>query len=402
MTDVVTRDMDVVVIGGGASGIAAAYTAAEAGLKVMLIEKNSFLGGMATAAYVGTICGLYYRSTSSDFDFVRNGFAKMFSDQLAEVSASSPITGQQGLKFLPYQREAFINLAEKLLLEVGVEIRYNSKLNGVSYRDNKIQDIEVISGENTAIVYSKHFVDCSGFALFTNYINELPSVEGNDYQAGAHVFGLDCLDVDNEMQLNLHLIKAQKEGFLSGKVETDKSWISVIPGSLRGNVAYFKLSIPFALAGTEFDTNRVEQYTKDRLSTWLTYFRKNYAPLRNVRLSMIAPSVGIRTGPRYLGDYTLTEDDVLYCKKRSDTAARGAWPIEYWRPGEKVAMRYFEFEDYYDIPLACLQNKIVDNLMFGGRHISACEQAIASARVIGTCMQMGESIGLFLARIMSP
>ena len=50
---------DVVVLGGGSAGVAAAVAAARRGLQVMLVERNAFLGGKATAAEVGTVCGLY-------------------------------------------------------------------------------------------------------------------------------------------------------------------------------------------------------------------------------------------------------------------------------------------------------------------------------------------------------
>ena len=68
---------DVVVVGGGAAGIAAAYTAAKRGAQVALVEKNGFLGGMATAAYVGTICGLFYRNKDDVFEYAVHHFAIM-------------------------------------------------------------------------------------------------------------------------------------------------------------------------------------------------------------------------------------------------------------------------------------------------------------------------------------
>ena len=72
-----TLTCDVLVIGGGAAGVAAATAAGRAGAKVMLLERYGFLGGLATAAQVGTICGLYLRDTTgAEAMPVAGGFAK--------------------------------------------------------------------------------------------------------------------------------------------------------------------------------------------------------------------------------------------------------------------------------------------------------------------------------------
>jgi len=64
------KNTDVVVLGGGAAGIAAAVAAARKGLSVVLIERNSFLGGKATAAEVGTVCGLYRFSKKEKPEYI--------------------------------------------------------------------------------------------------------------------------------------------------------------------------------------------------------------------------------------------------------------------------------------------------------------------------------------------
>jgi flavin-dependent dehydrogenase len=86
---------DVVVIGAGAAGVAAAIAAAREGLGVVLLEKNSFPGGRATASAVGTICGLYLRSFKQEAAFVAEGFMKEFAEKLQQRSASKPQGGSQ-------------------------------------------------------------------------------------------------------------------------------------------------------------------------------------------------------------------------------------------------------------------------------------------------------------------
>jgi hypothetical protein len=82
---------------------------------------------------------------------------------------------------------------------------------------------------------------------------------------------------------------------------------------------------------------------------------------------------------------------VLSCRKFNDGIAKGTWPVEYWSPGKKVEMQYFADGDFYHIPARSLQSEKYQNLFFAGRNISADETAIASARVMGTCMQTGSA-----------
>src|SRR5688500_6571940 len=91
---------DVLVIGGGVAGIASAVAASRNGASVMLLEKNNFPGGKATAANVGTICGLFYRSEKNEAQWVQNGFMQQFASEIAGRSNSTPVSYKQGLFFL--------------------------------------------------------------------------------------------------------------------------------------------------------------------------------------------------------------------------------------------------------------------------------------------------------------
>ena len=85
---------DVVVLGGGSAGVAAAVAAARKGLQVILIERNAYLGGKATAAEVGTVCGLYKFSKKERAEYIVRGFAKEFADKLQARSQSTPLQVQ--------------------------------------------------------------------------------------------------------------------------------------------------------------------------------------------------------------------------------------------------------------------------------------------------------------------
>jgi hypothetical protein len=90
---------------------------------------------------------------------------------------------------------------------------------------------------------------------------------------------------------------------------------------------------------------------------------------------------------------------VLNCKKFDDAIANCSWPIEEWSQNKRVNMRYLKLDDFYQIPAGCLQSNNVKNLFMGGRNISASNAAIASARVIGICLQTGYAAGMLASAV---
>ena len=101
--------VDVVVIGGGTAGLAAACAAADAGAQTVLVERLGFLGGLATAAFVNTICGLYLRGANT---IATPGWPERFAHDLSAAQQSEPVTYKQGLMFLPFEPTGFRALAD--------------------------------------------------------------------------------------------------------------------------------------------------------------------------------------------------------------------------------------------------------------------------------------------------
>ena len=106
-----------------------------------------------------------------------------------------------------------------------------------------------------------------------------------------------------------------------------------------------------------------------------------------------APGPLARDGARLLGQYTLTAQDVLEARKFPDPAARSAWPVEFWDPETGPRYRYLPDGEFYEIPRRCLASERIANLFAAGGCISAETLALASVRVMGTCIALGEAAG---------
>jgi hypothetical protein len=126
----------------------------------------------------------------------------------------------------------------------------------------------------------------------------------------------------------------------------------------------------------------------------IAYLAQVLPSFRQAIITGTSQKVMDREGRRIIGDYLLTEDDILASRKFPDAIARNAWPIELWDRAKGTLYKYLPRGEYYEIPFRCITVKGMPNLLTAGRCISVSHTALGSTRVIGTCMALGEQAGL--------
>lgn len=382
----------IVIIGGGSAGIAAAISATQSGLQVALIERNPYLGGKATAAEVGTICGLYAFSKHEMAQYIAEGFVKEFAEELKSRSHTQPLHNTIGMHYLPYDIEAYKNLCSSLLVKHGITVLLNTSITTVDVKNNTVQSITATNGSNLYIIECESVVDCSGDGIVSQ-LTHLPLIKSDTYQAAAQVFTMQNMDSISEALLGMVLIKEIKKGINSGLLESYYDRVYVVQGSVKNNEVSFKIGIPIEVTYTGSNSADIKAKAQLMAKKLAAFFIEHISVFKNATLHHIASEVGFRVGTRAIGNYILTEEDVLNCKKCNNAIANGAWPIEEWGQDKRVHMRYFEENNYYQIPADCLISQTLSNLFFAGRIISASDAAIASARVMGICLQTGYAAG---------
>ena len=387
---------DILIIGGGSAGVAAAVGAKNAGSSVVLLEKNGFPGGKATAAYVGTVCGLYYRSENPEAKFVNHGFPEEFALELMRRSESKPLFYKNGLHFLPYRQFDFMMLCDEYAQKNSDSLALHTYITNAVVENNTITCVEAMVYNKLVKLYPKAVIDTSGEAILASIINS-DILKSDQYQASAHVFLLAGIAETSEETLSLSLIRSIKKGITDRHLDTRYERISVVPGSVRNGQALFKLGIPIDIDNNPMHISEIELFSRKAIDDVIKFLKHHSDHFKNCWLAMIAPETGVRTGPRHKGIIVLQEADVKNSIKSNNSIARGSWPIEYWEPGKNVAMEYFNLDDYYDIQAGVLQSEMVRNLFFAGRNLSASDKAIASARVIGTCLATGYASGKLAA-----
>jgi hypothetical protein len=392
----ITKHTDVLVLGGGAAGVAAAVGAAGKGAKVILIERNTYLGGKATAAQVGTVCGLYKFNTTTSSEYIVKGFAKEFAEALKEISGTLPLHNAEGLHYLPYNIDAFKSLCLQVLKQQQVEILFNTSLNNTVIENDTMQFVNTITGSTHTQIQLQSIIDCSGSSIISHVAN-LPLITSEQYQAAAQVFTLQGVTENNEARLGLILMKALRTAIDENKLPGFYDRVYIVQGSLKNNLVSLKLGIPIPVTYSPQNLQELKQSANDFIENLAAFLITAVPCFKNASINNIAPEVGTRVGMRTMGNYILTEQDVLHCKKFNDAIANGSWPIEEWELHKKVKMRYFNTGDFYQIPAGCLQSKGIKNLFMAGANIAATNAAIASARVMGTCLQTGYAAGYLAA-----
>jgi hypothetical protein len=384
-------ETDIFIAGAGAGGIAAAYAAAECGMNVIVAERNSFPGGRATASAVGTICGLYLRSDSKPV-FAMQGFPKIFAEQLMLINQRQPVKFAEGLWFIPCHPHDFEKTAVEFLSHAGIKVLYNTSVEQVNSSGGKIESVLCSSGKEKQKIIPKSVIDCSGEGIICSLLKHR-MLEDREYQAAAIVFSLRNISVSDEFQLSFSMLKKITSAIEEKKVPEYFNLLSIIPYSLSSNTVMMKLGLPWKI--NESDRESIHLNAQNLVMEIYKFIKESVNGFENAEIDWIAKEVGVRTGSRAKGKNVLTDDDVLSCRKDADGICNGAWATEYWKTGNKrVEMTYFKEDDFYTIPSGCLQSDELENFFFAGKIISAEEKAIASARVIGTCLGTGYAAGV--------
>lgn len=394
---------DVVVVGGGAAGLAAAVGAAAEGARTALVERYGFLGGMATAGMVGTICGLYQASPGSAPQPLNEGLAIRFAERLSVMPGCEKPIRRGRMFVLPYTPFAFACLADDLTTgAAGLDVYLHAHLTEVTAGAGRIEAVRFATWERTTELATRAVVDASGDAVVAyraGAATEMAPLGGR--QLPSLVFVLQqvepgALEGGSRVALLRTLVAAERAGHLP----RGASNLALAP-TLQAGEVICKLAldgVPDRMVGPRDFLTAAEQEGRRRVRA-LVEFLTSLPAFRRAFVSHTATQLGIRESRRVIGQYQLTREDVLSGRRFDDGVARASWPIELWEEGRLGATyEYLEDGRSYDIPLRSLRARDVGNLFVAGRCMSATHEALGSARVIGTCLAAGEAVGRAAAR----
>jgi len=389
----IKEEADVVVIGGGSAGVAAAVTASRLGLRTVLVEEFSFFGGMSTGGCVGTFCGFFYRDAAGEFAPVVGGYPMDVMQTLQSRGMAYgpvPFKTTAAVPYVPWGLKLLLD--ELVRGEPRLKVYLHATVLHSSLAGREISSVTVQTRSGRLALSARHFIDASGDAVLARAA-AVETMQGETIQYPSMMFYMQNVDMAAALSDFGKLNALIEEHFEHAGLPRKSG--NIIPTGRTGEVlvAMSRVSI-----GTRpLDAAQADELTLGemagreqaaRLATFLIQYMPGFA---DAFLSDTAPRLGIRETRKIVGRYQLEADDVLGGRKFDDGICRAAWPVELHVAGGETQWKFLDQGLYYTVPYRCMLPREVDNLVVAGRCISAKREAFASVRVIGPCMSEGQA-----------
>lgn len=359
----VKGSFDVVVMGGGPSGVSAAIAAARMGVNVALIERYGYLGGQATGGLVIALCGL-----SDGKEQIIKGICQQVIEEVDKLKEIKRMKDD-----VIFDPETMKYVLDKLVLENKIRLYLHSMAVDVRLRDDEIAYLIIESKSGRFAIKGKIFIDATGDGDSAKWCN----IEYNK--------------IDKEKLLPVTL------AFRLGNVKVRKAKRYLKAEKFK--TIKFDDNIKFVLEGWQETTNKSEVWfdaifikniditdVDDLTYAELASRKYIHEALKEIKkipgfedsyLQDTASQIGGRESRHIKGLYTLTKEDLN--KDFPDSIAR--------------ARNYYSNKGYFKIPYRCLLSINIKNLLFAGRCISVSRDVFDAIREIPCCMATGEAAG---------
>jgi hypothetical protein len=402
---------DVLVVGGGPAGIAAAVAAARAGSRALLAERYGAFGGMATTALVGPL--MSYHTTvviGNKPEQVVAGVLDELVQRMVAIGGAMP-PGPDWDYMTLIDAEAFKTVARQMALEAGVRSLLHSLAVGVIADGSRIEGVVFETKSGRLAVRARVVVDATGdgdVAAFAGAPFEVGREGDCLCQPMSLIFKLGGVDLGRfqvyarahpgEFSLAQGLRSLVAEAARRGDLDLAREDILFFPTPAPDEVVVNSTRVT-RVSGIDVWDLTAAEIEGHRQAEMLVKFFRGYAPgFERCRLLQTGQQIGVRETRRVRGDYALTAEDVLGGARFEDVVARGCYPLDVHNPeGPGTVMRRLPAGASYDIPYRCLLPREVEGLLVAGRSISGTHEAQSSYRVIPICMASGQAAGVAAA-----
>ncbi|WP_214627491.1 FAD-dependent oxidoreductase [Paenibacillus agaridevorans] len=395
-TDTKIWDTDVLIAGGGMTGVAAALAAARNGARVILCQDRSVLGGNASSEIRMNISGASTIGTILEAERRESG---IIEEIMLECAVRNPQRSASMLDLILY---------EKCRAEPNLTLLLNTAVVGADVEDSRIRAVHAVreSTEDRFTIHAAIYADCTGDgrlgfeagAAFTtgreaaHEFNE----SGANLNRDAYRLGSSLLFTSRDMGRPMPFVPppwARKFTEEDLQFRDHNAW----------EFGYWWVEF-----GGTLDTIKHNEHIRDELlaimlGVWDHIKNSgNHPDSANWALDWFGFLPGKRESRRFIGQHVLTQNDIQQAVDFEDVVAYGGWSMDT-HPPQGIDAKNEEpcnqpFTPYlYSIPLRSMISNNIANLMFAGRNLSATHIAFSSTRVMATCAVMGEGLGTFAA-----
>ena len=415
----IKSDWDIIVAGGGPSGVVAAVAAARGGTQTLLLEASGCLGGMATSGLVACWCPF-----TDGEKIIYGGLAEHI---FRESKAAIPFVEESQIHgHIPFDPEHLKLLLDNLASQYGVTVLFNTQVAEVERENCHIKSITAANKAGLTRFHAKIYIDCTGDADLAHFAGAECYV-GNPLDGSTMPASL-CFVLSNvDTFAYEHLVGNTWGGFQSSpiwKILDSGNYPEVDSMHLCSNLigpatVNFNAGHVYCNATDPLEKSRALHEGR-RKAFVLHRALKDCSPeaFGNSFLASTAVSLGVRETRRINGEYELTLNDYLARRSFDDEIARNCYflDIHQGKSFQQQCLTYKGWKKFIDdnqihderkyqkgeshgIPYRSLIPKGFNNLLVAGRSISCDRHVQSSIRVMPVCMSTGEAAGVaaFLA-----
>jgi hypothetical protein len=372
-----TKEYDLVVVGGGYSGLGAAISAARSGIKVALIQDRPVLGGNGSSEVRVWAMGNIRRGK-----FPRIG---EIIEEIADKAKKSPGTYE----------EFGDDLKEKVVrAEPNIDLFLNTHAHQVEMKDGQITAVHTFDTRTSAErrFIGKFFVDCTGHGT----IGYLAGADTETTEKGrmgmSNMWAWENADASQKFPQTPWALNLEMKDFPYPRdFHGQWFWESGFDKDAIGDaesIRDWNLRAVFGAFNAMKNRDGADEHKNARL-TWLAYIG------------------GPRESRRLLGDVILTKEDIVSKRNFPDGCVPTTWSIDLHYPKKQYAYKYpdnpfisiaehdrsVDREYGYPVPYRTFYSRNIPNLFMAGRCTSVTHEALGTVRVMKTCGMMGEVVG---------
>ena len=411
-------EADVLVVGGGPAGLAAAISSARRGADTILVERYGYLGGNLTAGLVGPCMTSY--SLDGTEQLIKGVFEEMVvrMEKLGGAVHPSKLdagTSYAGFhvyghdKVTPFHPESVKSVAMEMCLEAGVRLLFHSFAVDALQDEQRVTGAMFASKSGIEAIKASVVVDCSAdadVAVRAGAPFEIGRAEDGLTQPMTLFFRMANVDDDRvEEYVAAHpedvrayagiLDEARRLGeFPPVPRRAVGIYRTTERGVWRVNMTRIlkRLGTDVAdLTAAEIEGRRQVHMLVDFFQKWLPGFEQSV-------LLDTAATMGVRETRRILGEYVLTLEDLQQATPFDDVIALCGYPVDIHSPvdGSGITLDNRNTANSYEIPYRSLVPRDVDQILVAGRSASATHEAMGAIRVMPPAFAMGQELAPLL------
>jgi len=416
-------DVDVLVIGGGPSGLSAAVAAARLGVKVRLVERYGFLGGNLTAGLVGPCMTSY--SLDGSQQLIRGIYEEFVQRMMALGGAMHPSTIPAGSaycgfivyghdKVTPFEPEAAKVVAQRMCVEAGVDLLLHTMVVDAIVDDAaenpRVLGVVCAGKGGLKVARASVVVDCSADGDVAHFAG-VHTRHGRDSDGLAQPQTLFFRVQNVDDQVVEDYVRAHPDDYRPfASIVAKATAEGRFPAPRRG-IGLYKTMEPGVW---RINTGRVlrrngaeaqeltlaEMEGREQTVALLDFFRNNLPGFDKVELRDTATQIGVRETRRIEGDYELTLEDLRSGRAFEDVVALCGYTLDIHDPtgsGGGTGGDAPATANAYQIPYRVMVPRHHEGLLVSGRAVSATHEALSAIRVMPPCFALGQAAGVAAA-----